>query len=162
MLFFRKLSDFSFRLTLIWKNRISEKHLLFLIMWVDYLNMIQQIFTIQQTHWIFIFKIPILRLHTLIFSFSGWQWKYISDWTTTCYDEYGRENYWRGVWFFSWCTFKNVFHENTLLYTFFHMLQEADVDGDGSINYEEFVGMMKSAGHYSRVDGSWLSKPENK
>ena len=48
------------------------------------------------------------------------------------------------------------------LYTFFHILQEADVDGDGSINYEEFVGMMKSAGHYSRVDGSWLSKPDNK
>ena len=33
--------------------------------------------------------------------------------------------------------------------------QEADVDGDGCINYEEFVGMMRSAGHYSRVDGSW-------
>ena len=48
------------------------------------------------------------------------------------------------------------------LSTFFHILQEADVDGDGSINYEEFVGMMKSAGHYSRVDGSWLSKPDNK
>ena len=27
--------------------------------------------------------------------------------------------------------------------------------GDGSINFEEFVSMMKSAGHYSRVDGSW-------
>ena len=33
--------------------------------------------------------------------------------------------------------------------------KEADTDGDGSINFEEFVAMMKSAGHYSKVDGSW-------
>ena len=33
--------------------------------------------------------------------------------------------------------------------------KEADTDGDGSINFEEFVSMMKSAGHYSKVDGSW-------
>ena len=39
-------------------------------------------------------------------------------------------------------------------------VQEADVDGDGSINFEEFVGMMKSAGHYSRVDGSWQGNQE--
>ena len=38
--------------------------------------------------------------------------------------------------------------------------QEADVDGDGCINFEEFVGMMKSAGHYSRVDGSWQGNQE--
>ena len=29
------------------------------------------------------------------------------------------------------------------------------MDGDGCINYEEFVGMMKSVGHYSKVDGTW-------
>ena len=27
--------------------------------------------------------------------------------------------------------------------------QEADIDGDGSINYEEFYGMMTSAGRYN-------------
>ena len=29
------------------------------------------------------------------------------------------------------------------------MVDEADVDGDGSINYEEFYSMMTSAGRYS-------------
>ena len=29
--------------------------------------------------------------------------------------------------------------------------QEADIDGDGSINYEEFYGMMTSAGRYNKV-----------
>ncbi len=33
------------------------------------------------------------------------------------------------------------------------ILQEADVDGDGQINYEEFNAMMNSAGHYVKVDG---------
>ena len=32
--------------------------------------------------------------------------------------------------------------------------EEADTDGDGCINFEEFVSMMKSGGNYSRVDGS--------
>ena len=40
--------------------------------------------------------------------------------------------------------------------------QEADVDGDGCINFEEFVGMMKSAGHYSKVDGSWVQGNDKK
>ena len=35
--------------------------------------------------------------------------------------------------------------------------KEADTDGDGSINFEEFVSMMKSAGHYSKVDGFSLT-----
>ena len=30
-------------------------------------------------------------------------------------------------------------------------LQEADIDGDGSINYEEFYGMMTSAGRYGVI-----------
>ena len=34
------------------------------------------------------------------------------------------------------------------------------MDGDGCINFEEFVSMMKSAGHYSRVDGSWQGKQD--
>ena len=29
--------------------------------------------------------------------------------------------------------------------------QEADIDGDGSINYEEFYGMMTSAGRYGVI-----------
>ena len=33
---------------------------------------------------------------------------------------------------------------------FSNCLQEADVDGDGQINYEEFNSMMNSAGHYSK------------
>ena len=36
-----------------------------------------------------------------------------------------------------------------------YLVEEADTDGDGNINFDEFVCMMKSAGHYSKVDGSW-------
>ena len=40
------------------------------------------------------------------------------------------------------------------------MIAVADLNGDQAINFEEFVGMMKSAGHYSRVDGSWQGNEE--
>ena len=32
----------------------------------------------------------------------------------------------------------------------FKLIQEADIDGDGSINYEEFYGMMTSTGRGGR------------
>jgi len=36
------------------------------------------------------------------------------------------------------------------------MVEEADVDGDGSINYEEFYAMMTSAGRYCKADSSFV------
>lgn len=36
------------------------------------------------------------------------------------------------------------------------MVEEADVDGDGSINYEEFYMMMTSAGRYCKADSSFV------
>ena len=45
---------------------------------------------------------------------------------------------------------------DNILFAFMQLyFQEADVDGDGTINYEEFVSMINSAGHYSKVDGTW-------
>ena len=36
------------------------------------------------------------------------------------------------------------------------MVEEADTDGDGSINYEEFYMMMTSAGRYCKGDASFV------
>jgi len=36
------------------------------------------------------------------------------------------------------------------------MVDEADIDGDGSINYEEFYNMMTSAGRYCKADSSFV------
>jgi len=36
------------------------------------------------------------------------------------------------------------------------MVDEADKDGDGSINYEEFYAMMTSAGRYCKADSSFV------
>jgi len=36
------------------------------------------------------------------------------------------------------------------------MVEEADIDGDGSINYEEFYGMMTSAGRYCKADSGFV------
>lgn len=36
------------------------------------------------------------------------------------------------------------------------LVDEADVDGDGSINYEEFYGMMTSTGRYCKGDSSFV------
>ena len=34
--------------------------------------------------------------------------------------------------------------------------QEADIDGDGCINYEEFYSMMTSGGRYCKADCSFV------
>ena len=36
------------------------------------------------------------------------------------------------------------------------MVEEADTDGDGCINYEEFYQMMTSAGRYCKGDASFV------
>merc|ERR1712142_103639 len=36
------------------------------------------------------------------------------------------------------------------------LVDEADVDGDGCINYEEFYGMMTSTGRYCKADSSFV------
>jgi len=36
------------------------------------------------------------------------------------------------------------------------MVDEADIDGDGCINYEEFYSMMTSAGRYCKADSSFV------
>ena len=36
------------------------------------------------------------------------------------------------------------------------MVEEADTDGDGCINYEEFYMMMTSAGRYCKGDASFV------
>ena len=38
------------------------------------------------------------------------------------------------------------------------MVEEADTDGDGSINYEEFYLMMTSAGRYCKADSSFVGE----
>jgi len=36
-----------------------------------------------------------------------------------------------------------------------YLVEEADIDGDGSINYEEFCAMMNSVGNYNKGAESW-------
>merc|ERR1712032_1604317 len=36
------------------------------------------------------------------------------------------------------------------------LVDEADIDGDGCINYEEFYGMMTSAGRYCKADSGFV------
>jgi len=36
-----------------------------------------------------------------------------------------------------------------------YLVEEADIDGDGSINYEEFCAMMNSVGSYNKGAESW-------
>jgi len=38
------------------------------------------------------------------------------------------------------------------------LVDEADIDGDGSINYEEFYGMMTSAGRYCKADSGFVGE----
>ena len=36
------------------------------------------------------------------------------------------------------------------------LIKEADIDGDGCINYEEFYMMMTSGGRYCKADSSFV------
>ena len=38
-----------------------------------------------------------------------------------------------------------------------YVSQEADIDGDGCINYEEFYNMMTSGGRYCKADSSFVA-----
>ena len=82
----------------------------------------------------------------------GWERSDHQDWAETCHDEHGRKTVGGRMRLPGWCESQYRVLDvelNCQLY------KEADTDGDGSINFEEFVNMMKSAGHYSKVDGSW-------
>ena len=68
----------------------------------------------------------------------GWERSDYQDWAETCHDEHGRKTLGGGMRLPGWCESQYRVLDvelNCQLY------KEADTDGDGSINFEEFVNM---------------------
>ena len=83
---------------------------------------------------------------------SGWQWIHQPSRAETRDDESWREDV--GAWMRRSGGCKT--RERSRIIVLWSFDQEADVDGDGCINYEEFYTMMTSGGRYCKSDCSFV------